>query len=135
MSSVATRSLGARWDFDAALGSGSVGTMRTVIEAIIFDGGPRTAAVPQGMRTVQLQAALTMHPSPANRSHRVNPAGVGDEPIPSGWILKQPVAALARALSADRRVLDIFGETADGREPKKRSHGTAAGSIKRAVGG
>ena len=88
--------------------------MGTLIEAIIFDGDPRTAAVPQGVRTAQLQVGLTMLPVTGELLSHVDPAAVGDQRIPSGWMLKQPVAALARALSADRRVLYIFSETAGG---------------------
>ena len=88
--------------------------MGTLIEAIIFDGDPRTAAVPQGLRTAQLQAGLTMLPVTGELLSHVGPAAVGDQRIPSGWMLKQPVAAFARGLSADRRVLYIFSETAGG---------------------
>ncbi len=88
--------------------------MGTLIEVIIFEGDPRTAAVPQGLRTVPLQAGLTMLPVTNDLIAGVDPAAVGEERIPPGWMLRQPVAALARALSADRRVLYIFSETAGG---------------------
>ena len=88
--------------------------MATLIEAIIFDGDPGTAAVPQGLRTAPLRIGLTMLPVTSELLAEVEPTAVGDEPIPSGWMLKQPVAALARTLSADRRVLYIFSETAGG---------------------
>jgi hypothetical protein len=88
--------------------------MGTLIEAIIFDGDPRTAAVPQGLRTAPLRVGLTMLPVTSELLTKVDPAAVGDERIPSGWMLRQPVAALARALSADRRVLYIVSETVGG---------------------
>ncbi len=88
--------------------------MGTLIEAIIFDGDPRTAAVPHGLRTVPLRVGLTMLPVTSELLTEVDPAAVGDERIPSGWMLQQPVAALARALSADRQVLYVFSETAGG---------------------
>jgi hypothetical protein len=36
--------------------------MASLIEAIIFDGDPRTAEVLDGFKTVQLSAGLTMLP-------------------------------------------------------------------------
>ena len=88
--------------------------MGTFIEAVIFDGDPGTAAVPPGLRMVPLGAGLSMLPVTSDLLARVDPAAVGDERIPSGWMLRQPVAALARALSADRQVLYIVSETAGG---------------------
>jgi hypothetical protein len=88
--------------------------MGTLIEAIIFDGDPGTAAVPQGLRTVPLRVGLTMLRVTSELISEVEPTAVGDERKPSRWMLKQPVAALARALSADRRVLYIFSETVGG---------------------
>ncbi len=63
---------------------------------------------------VPLEAGLTMLPVTGELIARVDPAAVGDERIPAGWMLRQPVAALARVLSADRRVLYIVSETAGG---------------------
>jgi hypothetical protein len=88
--------------------------MATLIEAIIFDGDPYTAAVPPGMRTVPLQAGLTTLPVSDEVVSQLDPNSVGDERVPSGWMLQQPVAALGRALSADRRVLYIVSETFGG---------------------
>jgi hypothetical protein len=88
--------------------------MATLIEAIIFGGDPYTAAVPPGMRTVPLQAGLTTLPVSDEVVSQLDPNSVGDERVPSGWMLQQPVAALGRALSADRRVLYIVSETFGG---------------------
>jgi hypothetical protein len=90
------------------VGQSDVGSL---IEAIIFDGDPRAAAVPDGLRTVALQAGLTMLPVSKRLLAATDPASAGDERIPRNWMLRQPVAALARALSADRRVLYIVSET------------------------
>ena len=88
--------------------------MATFIEAIIFEGDPDTAAVPPGLPTVPLGARLTMLPLTADVPSQLEPAAIGDERIPSDWMLRQPAAALARALSADRRALYIVTETAGG---------------------
>jgi hypothetical protein len=45
---------------------------------------------------------------------RLDPGAIGDERIPGNWVLRQPVAALARAMSHDRKVLYMFSETAGG---------------------
>jgi hypothetical protein len=86
----------------------------TLIEAIIFDGDPGTAAVPEGFRTAPLSAGLTMLPVVHELVSSLDPGAVGDERIPGNWALRQPVAALARAMSHDRSVLYIFSETAGG---------------------
>ena len=88
--------------------------MATLIEAIIFDGDPYIAAAPPGMRTVPLQAGLTMLPVTDDVLSQLDLSSVGDQRVPSGWMLQQPVAALGRALSADRRVLYIVSETFGG---------------------
>jgi hypothetical protein len=74
----------------------------------------RTAAVPEGLRTVSLPAGLTMLPVTGEVVHGLDPAAVGDERIPGDWVFRQPVAALAREISHDRKVLYIFSETAGG---------------------
>lgn len=88
--------------------------MGTLIEAVIFDGGSRTAVLPRGLRTARLKAGLTILHVTGEVLRHLDPAAVGDERIPAGWMLRQPVAALARELSADRRVLYIVIETAGG---------------------
>ncbi len=75
--------------------------MATLIEAIIFDGDAYTAAAPPGMRTVPVPADLTMLPVTDDVLSQLDLSSVGDERVPSGCLLQQPVAALARALSAD----------------------------------
>jgi hypothetical protein len=86
----------------------------TLIEAIIFDGDPGTAAVPNGLRVAPLAEGLTMLPVVRELVSRLDPGAIGDERIPGNWVLQQPVAALARAISHDRTVLYIFSETAGG---------------------
>ena len=88
--------------------------MATRIEAIIFDGGPDAGALPPGMRTVPLEAGLTMVPVTDGVLTQLDVDSGGDEQIPSDWMLQRPVAALARTLSADRRVLYIVSETFGG---------------------
>jgi hypothetical protein len=88
--------------------------MGTLIEAIIFDGDPSAAVVPEGLRTAPLSEGLTMLPVVREVLSRLDPGAIGDERIPADWILEQPVAALARAISRDRRVLYMFTETAGG---------------------
>jgi hypothetical protein len=83
----------------------------TRIEAIIFDGDPETAALPEGLRAVPLPCDLTMLPVTAEVASGLDPDEIGDERIPGNWNLQQPVAALARALSHDRRVVYFFSET------------------------
>ena len=85
--------------------------MGTQIEAVIFDGDPETAALPKGLLTVPLPGGLTMLPVTAEMTSGLDPDAVGDERIPGSWNLQQPVAALSRALSRDRRVLYVFSET------------------------
>ena len=88
--------------------------MATLIEAIIFDGNPVTAAVPGGMPTALLSAGLTMLPVTGEVIGRLDPGQAGDHRIPDHWMLRQPVAALARAISHDRGVLYMVSETAGG---------------------
>jgi hypothetical protein len=88
--------------------------MGTLIEAIIFDGEPETATVPEGLATASLFEGLTMLPVTNELLRRLDPSAIGDERIPANWVLRQPVAALARTMSHDRKVLYIFSETAAG---------------------
>jgi hypothetical protein len=85
--------------------------MGTRIEAVIFDGDPKTAALPNALPAVPMPGGLTMLPVAAEMLSGVDPDAIGDERIPGSWNLKQPVAALAKALSRDRRVLYLFSET------------------------
>jgi hypothetical protein len=85
--------------------------MATRIEAVIFDGDPETAALPVALPTVPMPGGLTMLPVTAEMLSELDPHATGDERIPGNWHLKQPVAALAIALSRDRRVLYLFSET------------------------
>jgi hypothetical protein len=85
--------------------------MGTRIEAIIFDGDPETVALPEGLPTVPMPGGLTMLPVTAAVANGLDPAAIGDARIPGNWNLQQPVAALARVLSRDRRALYLFSET------------------------
>jgi len=85
--------------------------MGTRIEAIIFDGDPKTAALLAGLPTVAMTERLTMLPVTEEVLCRLDPGAIGDEHIPDGWNLRRDVAALARALSRDRGVLYLFSET------------------------
>jgi hypothetical protein len=85
--------------------------MATRIEAIIFDGNPETAAIPEGVPTVPMADGLTMLPVTRQVLGRLDADAIGDERIPGNWSLQQPVAALARAMSRDRSVLYVFSET------------------------
>jgi hypothetical protein len=88
--------------------------LATLIEALIFDGDPATAAIPKGAAAVPLSGGLSMLPVTADLIYRLDPGLVGDERIPDSWRLRKPVAALARMLSHDRRVLYVFSETFGG---------------------
>jgi hypothetical protein len=88
--------------------------MASLIEAIIFDGDPRTAEVLDGFKTVQLSAGLTMLPLTEDVLKYLDTADSSDEPISLSWILRRKVAALAQRLSADRKVLYVSGETFGG---------------------
>lgn len=88
--------------------------MGSLIEAIIYDGGSRPEALPGGLPTVPLASGLTMLPVTDELFAMLDPRAMGDERISSNWVLQQPVAALARRMSAGRRALYIFGETAGG---------------------
>jgi hypothetical protein len=87
--------------------------MASMIEAVIFDSHSRPT-VPQGVTMVQLTPELIMLPVTEELLDRLDQSTVGDHRIPAGWSLRQPVADLARALSAGRRALYIFSETFGG---------------------
>ena len=88
--------------------------MATRIEAIIFEGGPHASALPPGMPRLPLEAGLTMVPVTDDVLSQLDMDSDGDEQIPPGWMLQRPVAALARTLSTDRRVLYMVSETFGG---------------------
>jgi hypothetical protein len=83
------------------------------IEAIIFDGFSTRATLP-AVKVVRLAAELTMLPVTDDLVDRLDPAAVGDNRIPANWELQQPVAALARSISAGRTALYIINETFGG---------------------
>jgi hypothetical protein len=85
--------------------------MGTRIEAVIFDGDPKTAALPNALPAVPMPGGLTMLPVTSEMLSGLDPDAIGDQRIRGSWNLKQPVAALAKALSRDRRVLYLFSET------------------------
>lgn len=85
------------------------------IEAVIYDGAGRPAVLPQGQVVVPLPGGMAMLPVTEELAAVLDQAAVGDERIRSGWpLLRQPVAALARQLSAGRRALYIAAETFGG---------------------
>ena len=86
--------------------------MATRLEAIIVADG----AVPAGVnaRTVRLTAELTMIPVGRDLLAQLDPGAVGDDPIPAGWVMNQPVAALTRKISAGRVALYVVSETDGG---------------------
>jgi hypothetical protein len=87
--------------------------MASVIEAVIFEGGS-AAAVPSGVKMVQLTPEWIMLPVTGEPIDRLDPSAVGDDRIPADWTLKQPVAALARSISIGRTALYIYSETFGG---------------------
>ena len=88
--------------------------MASLIEAIIFDGAPETAAAPDGLKTVSLRVGLTMLPLTDEALGHLGAADPNDDRIKPGWILRRAVATLAERMSADRKVLYVFGETFGG---------------------
>jgi hypothetical protein len=74
----------------------------SLIEAIIFDGDWPAVAVPDGLRAISLQAGLQMLPVTSELLAAMDQASIGDGRIPPGSMQRQPVAALARALSEER---------------------------------
>jgi hypothetical protein len=85
--------------------------MASLVEAIIFDGDPQTAAIPDGLKTVPLTAGLTLLPLTDEAVEHLGATDSNDEPIKPAWMLKRAIATLAERLSADRQVLYIFWET------------------------
>jgi hypothetical protein len=88
--------------------------MASHIEAIIFDGDPGAAGVPDGLKTVPLSAGLTMLPLTDEVLEHLGAAVPNDDRIKPNWILRRSVATLAERMSADRKVLYVFGETFGG---------------------
>ena len=88
--------------------------MGSQIEAVIYDGAERPHGLPPGLRVVSLPGGLTMLPVTDDLADRLDQARAGEDRISPGWLLRQPVAALARQISADRKVLYIVGETFGG---------------------
>lgn len=93
--------------------------MGSRIETIIFTRAGRPPPVPGGLTVVRLTFELSMLPITATQAEHLDPAVVGDERIPGEWMLQQPVAALARSLSADRAVAYICSETFGGEGTKE----------------
>jgi hypothetical protein len=86
--------------------------MGSRIEAVIYDGDTRPAGLSPDLRVVSLPGGLTMLPVTENVAAGLDQAAVGDDRINPGWVLlRQPVAALARQVSAGRRALYIAAET------------------------
>src|SRR5258706_6376595 len=85
--------------------------MASLIEAIIFDGAPQTAAVPDGLKTVPLTAGLAMLPFTDKALEHLGAADPNDDRIKPGWVLRRAVAKLAQQMSSDRHVPYVFGGT------------------------
>jgi hypothetical protein len=85
--------------------------MASHLEAIIFDGDPQTAALPDGLKTVLLTAGLTMLPLTHEALEQLGAEDPNDDRIQPDWTLRRAVATLAERMSADRQVLYVFGET------------------------
>lgn len=90
---------------------GIIVPMASRIEAIVYDGHARPPSLPADWRTVSLSGGLTMVPITDDLASRLDQAAPGDRRIGASWLMRQPVAALARQISADRRALYIAGET------------------------
>jgi hypothetical protein len=93
--------------------------MGSRIEAIVFDRVDRPPHVPDGFVVVQLTSELSMLPITQDQVKCLDPSATGDDRIPTEWMLQQPVAALARSLSADRAVVYICSETFAGEGTKE----------------
>jgi len=93
--------------------------MGSRIEAIVFDRADRPPCVPAGFTAVRLTSELSMLPITEDQVKRLDPASTGDDRIPTEWMLQQPVAALARSVSADRAVVYICSETFAGEGTKE----------------
>lgn len=87
--------------------------MASVIEAVVYDGACRPAALPAGVRTVPLLSGLTMLPIAGELAAHLGQT-VGEEPIRPRWVLRQRIAELARRISAGGKALYLFGETFGG---------------------
>lgn len=85
--------------------------MASLIEAVIYDGGGTPDAVPPGARTVSLGGGLTLLPVTDDLAAQLDQSEAGDERICRAWMLRQPVAALTRRISAGRRALYACGQT------------------------
>jgi hypothetical protein len=85
--------------------------MASLVEAIIFDGDPETAAIPDELKTVPLSAGLTMLPLTEEALEQLGAEDPNDDRIKPDWMLRRAVASLAERMSADRKVLYVFGET------------------------
>src|SRR5262249_52195858 len=82
----------------ACLGEGRVSIGRLRRSTIVVRPPEWLISLPDGIRTVQLPAGLTMLPVTEDVLGRLDPGAVGDERIPAKWELKQPTA-LARVIS------------------------------------
>jgi hypothetical protein len=105
MSDRITGDLVGPWSCEFRAVAGKPGPGKRLIEAIIFGGHPRTAATPPGLRTAPLQVGLTMLPVTSDVPAAVDPAAVGDEQIPAGWMLRKPVARILAQRLAGRTIL------------------------------
>ena len=101
--------------------------MASHIEAIIFGGNPGAAGVPHGLKTVSLSAGLTMLPLTDEVLEHLGDADPNGDRIKPNWILRRRVATLAERMSADRKVLYVFGETWGDQAPRKQLAGAKAG--------
>ena len=87
--------------------------MGSRIEAVIYDASANPAGLPPETRAVALPAGLAMLPVTSDMAVRLDPSGRGG--TCPGWVLlRRPVAALARQLSAGGRALYIVSETFGG---------------------
>jgi hypothetical protein len=92
--------------------------MASALEAIILTGAGPVRAV-QGCVTMQLSGGLVMVPVTREVVRYLDPSAGSDAGIPPGWALRQPVAALARSLSAGRAALYLVSETFGGPSVKE----------------
>jgi hypothetical protein len=87
--------------------------MGSRIEAVIYDASASDAGLPPGARAVALPGGLAMLPVTSDVAVRLDPPGRGG--TCPGWVLlRRPVAALARRLSAGGRALYVVSETFGG---------------------
>jgi len=87
--------------------------MGSVIEAVIYDGASRPAALPPDARKVLLPAGLTMVPLAGELARRAGQPGA-DRLVRPGWMLRERIAELTRRVSAGRRALYVCGEAFGG---------------------